>query len=575
MTTPASRRLVVVVDADPAFVEDARLLLQGERVLAARTTDEAAEIVTGGRVDLVVLGPSFGNESAVLGAGSLRVADPGVVIVLAANIVTNRILLGAMRSGIADVIDTPLTLRKLDDVLGRVGDAKAPASARPAAPQPEPAQAPAPRPEPPVVTIAFEAESGTATPMSFTPAGAGPRYGDVPPSGPIDEPDAGAGAPVPQAWVVPIVATPQPPAPVTSEPQVGVAAPRLVDQPVPPLAAATVVAPSAPVAPVVAVQQPPQQPPPEEAAPPRSIDVVLPSAFPPPPSTPPPSTRGDSWEPPRYDDAGPIGLERARPLSPDRPGRNPRTGSGRVVAVMAGKGGSGKTITAANLALALTFQHGEDTVVIVDADIQFGDVALMLQLDPSRTLGDAVARLAELSDARLDGMLLRHESGLRILPAPLLPTSEDAIPAKGIVAVIERLRGMYQFVIVDTPPIFDDHLITVLEAADHVLAVVDMDLPSVKNAKIALDALRGSGFPMDRMRLVVNRANAKARLDLVELERSLGLRVAGSIPSDRLVPQSVNEGIPVVALSPRSRVARSFHALAQMVTSEDRHVSRR
>ena len=542
MTTPASRRLVVVVDADPAFVEDARLLLQGERVLAARTTDEAAEIVTGGRVDLVVLGPSFGNESAVLGAGSLRVADPGVVIVLAANIVTNRILLGAMRSGIADVIDTPLTLRKLDDVLGRVGDAKAPASARPAAPQPEPAQAPAPRPEPPVVTIAFEAESGTATPMSFTPAGAGPRYGDVPPSGPIDEPDAGAGAPVPQAWVVPIVATPQPPAPV---------------------------------APVVAVQQPPPQPPPEEAAPPRSIDVVLPSAFPPPPSTPPPSTRVDSWEPPRYDDAGPIGLERARPLSPDRPGRNPRTGSGRVVAVMAGKGGSGKTITAANLALALTFQHGEDTVVIVDADIQFGDVALMLQLDPSRTLGDAVARLAELSDARLDGMLLRHESGLRILPAPLLPTSEDAIPAKGIVAVIERLRGMYQFVIVDTPPIFDDHLITVLEAADHVLAVVDMDLPSVKNAKIALDALRGSGFPMDRMRLVVNRANAKARLDLVELERSLGLRVAGSIPSDRLVPQSVNEGIPVVALSPRSRVARSFHALAQMVTSEDRHVSRR
>jgi len=87
MTTPASRRLVVVVDADPAFVEDARLLLQGERVLAARTTDEAAEIVTGGRVDLVVLGPSFGNESAVLGAGSLRVADPGVVIVLAAKLI--------------------------------------------------------------------------------------------------------------------------------------------------------------------------------------------------------------------------------------------------------------------------------------------------------------------------------------------------------------------------------------------------------------------------------------------------------------------------------------------------------
>jgi pilus assembly protein CpaE len=206
---------------------------------------------------------------------------------------------------------------------------------------------------------------------------------------------------------------------------------------------------------------------------------------------------------------------------------------------------------------------------------QFGDVALLLQLDPQRTLVDAVSRLDELSDARLDGMLLRHESGLRVMPAPLLPTSEEMVPAKGIVQVVERLRGMYQFVIVDTPPIFDDHLITVLECADDVLVVVDMDLPSVKNAKIALDALRSAHYPMDRVRLVVNRANAKARLDLVELERSLGLRVAGSIPSDRLVPQSVNEGIPVVALSPRSRVARSFHTLAQMLTADQRHSRRR
>jgi hypothetical protein len=101
MTVPAGRRLILVVDADPAFVEDARLLLQGERVLTARSTEEAAEIVAGGRVDVVLLGPSFGSESAVVEAGSLRVADPGVVIVLAANIVTNRILIGAMRSGVA------------------------------------------------------------------------------------------------------------------------------------------------------------------------------------------------------------------------------------------------------------------------------------------------------------------------------------------------------------------------------------------------------------------------------------------------------------------------------------------
>ena len=319
--------------------------------------------------------------------------------------------------------------------------------------------------------------------------------------------------------------------------------------------------------------EPPRLPDPPAADPRRVADAVV---YPPPPASPPPQGMTQVVRPlDRPVATGPVDLEGMGLLPADGYRRQPRPGSGKVVAIMAGKGGSGKTITATNLGLALTFHAGEDTVVLVDADIQFGDVALLLQLEPSHTLGDAVDRLDELSDARLDGMLLRHESGLRVIPAPLLPTPAERIPAKGIVEVIERLRGMYQYVVVDTPPIFDDHLVTILECADEVLTIVDMDLPSVKNAKIALDALRSSRFPMDRVRLVVNRVNAKARLDLVELERSLGLRVAGSIPSDRLVPQSVNEGIPVVALSPRSRVARAFHTLAQMLTADHRETRRR
>ena len=123
---------------------------------------------------------------------------------------------------------------------------------------------------------------------------------------------------------------------------------------------------------------------------------------------------------------------------------------------------------------------------------------------------------------------------------------------------------MYQFIIVDTAPIFDDGLITLLEHSDDTLLVVDMDLPSVKNAKIALDTLRAVGFDLSRVQLVVNRANSKARLDIGELERALGEKVSASIPSDRLVPQSVNEGVPAVAFSPRSRVAKAFHTLAEL-----------
>ncbi len=99
------------------------------------------------------------------------------------------------------------------------------------------------------------------------------------------------------------------------------------------------------------------------------------------------------------------------------------------------------------------------------------------------------------------------------------------------------------------------------------LLVVDMDMPSVKNAKLALDTLRLINFPMSKIKLVLNRVNSKARLDVDELERSLDLKVMAAIPSDKMVPRSVNEGVPVVALSPRSRVARGFHNVVRLVAN--------
>ena len=238
-------------------------------------------------------------------------------------------------------------------------------------------------------------------------------------------------------------------------------------------------------------------------------------------------------------------------------------GERQVIVVMAGKGGSGKSVVATNLAMALTFAAGEDAVAIVDADLQFGDVALLLQMDPVRNLAEVARQVEDLSEARLDALLLRHESGLRVLPAPLQPATANTVSPNAVAQVVEKLRRLYPFVVVDTGGALDDTLLTLLDHADEVIVVVDMDLPSVKNAKVVLDILRAGGYPMERLRLVVNRINSKARLDLVELERSLGLRTAAALPSDRLVPQSVNEGVPVVALSPRSRVARAFTHLAK------------
>ena len=617
----SQRRLVLVVDADQGFAEDARMLFSGQRVLTARSIDEAAEIVPGGRIDVAVLGPSLGSEEGIVAARDLRTVDPTLPLVLVANLVTNRMMLAGMKTGLAGVVETPLTPGKVDEIL---------AAARGGHPGPAAVGEPD---DGPVVSVEIEAVAGSAVPAAFTaptapalpaPAHPGddrlfapdPEWEEARPVGrtdarevPDDAPTvvasppievvAGAGRVTPPG---PIVETP-PPArvpPIAAEAE----SPRSVDvvQPLPPAFAPQADAPVFDAAPALPAWSPPptddpvvnvvQPLPPAFApqadapvfdaapalpswSPPPTVDPVF--EYPPPPPAPPPTMRREADElvVVHPEDESPLrsGVPAASPFAHPEPtpspALRPAAGGGRVVAVMAGKGGSGKTVTATNLAMALTFQRGDGRVVIVDTDLQFGDVALMLQLDPSRTLLDFVGKIDDLSDARFESMLLRHESGLRVLPAPVLPTSEDEVPAKLIAAIIDRLRALYEVVVIDTPPIFDDHLITVLEQADDVLVVVDMDLPSVKNAKIALDALRGAGFPMGRIQLVVNRVNAKARLDLVELERSLGLRVAGSIPSDRLVPQSVNEGIPVVALSPRSRVARAFHVLAGLVRTGD------
>jgi MinD-like ATPase involved in chromosome partitioning or flagellar assembly len=236
----------------------------------------------------------------------------------------------------------------------------------------------------------------------------------------------------------------------------------------------------------------------------------------------------------------------------------PSAREGRVVAVMSGKGGSGKTITAVNLAAALALEDAGG-VAVVDADFQFGDVAMMLAVTPAGTLDEAAGAA---DAAEIGRMVSLHERGIAVLAAPARPLAPGEVDADGIVRVIETLAAAPGIVIVDTPPVFGEALLAVLAASDLVLLVVDMDLPSVRSAITALGVLRASGFPLERVRAVVNRADSKARLDQAELTRSLGVPVLGTIPSDRLVPQSVNEGEPAVFLAERSRVARSFRAMA-------------
>jgi pilus assembly protein CpaE len=242
----------------------------------------------------------------------------------------------------------------------------------------------------------------------------------------------------------------------------------------------------------------------------------------------------------------------------------------QVVTVFSTKGGAGKSMLAANLAVVMARRAKDKPVVLVDADLQFGDVAVMLKLAPQHTIVDAVGSLDRLDASLLGQFLMRHEpSGLLILPAPLEPSFADQISAAEMVQIVRLLRTFCSAVVIDTPAYFNEVVLGLIEESDEVLLVAGMDIPNIKNVKIGLQTLRLLNVPMTKLHLVLNRANSKVKLDVSEVERTLQIKAESLIPSDVVVPQSVNKGIPVVLDSPKSGVAKSIEQLANMFVADD------
>ncbi|MGF1618561.1 MAG: CpaE family protein [Acidimicrobiia bacterium] len=237
---------------------------------------------------------------------------------------------------------------------------------------------------------------------------------------------------------------------------------------------------------------------------------------------------------------------------------------GRIVTVWSAKGGSGTTVVSTNLALLLN-RIQDKKVVLVDADLQFGDVCLVLQLEPKFTMVNAAHELHHLDSELLESLLTEHPSGLKVLAAPLEPAFADDITTAGLMHMIEILRENYDYIIIDTASMLDELILSLVEKSDQVLMVVDMDLPSVKNAKLALDTLRLLKFSTGAVSLVMNRSNSRSKLDNKEIEAALKISIDAAVPSDALVAASVNEGRPVVESEPKSKVARGLETVAALV----------
>lgn len=248
--------------------------------------------------------------------------------------------------------------------------------------------------------------------------------------------------------------------------------------------------------------------------------------------------------------------------SPRTPALAERRGApGRLIAVFSTKGGVGKSTIAINVAVAMA-RRSHERVVLVDGDLQFGDVAVLLGIPPQHTVLDAAAS-AQFADVELlRAMLARHESGLFVLPAPTEPVLGAQMPPDEMVNLCSALQTLCGHVIVDLPTQFDEYVLAVVDAADEVLLIGSMDIPSVKNLKIGVQALDLAAIAGPKLRLVLNRANTQVKLDVREIEQVLGMRADFPIPSDISVPMSVNAGVPVVDYEPRSAATRALEHIA-------------
>ena len=228
--------------------------------------------------------------------------------------------------------------------------------------------------------------------------------------------------------------------------------------------------------------------------------------------------------------------------------------SSRVIMVSSTKGGTGKTSLSVNLAVGLAEAHVR--TLMLDLDVQFGDVGIVLGLDrPERTLHDLAAAAGDLDAEKLRGYVVKHGSGLHVVPAPLRPEEGEEIDSARIATIIQTARGMYDAIVVDTAPLFDGPMLTALDRSDQVLLVSTPDVPSMKNIRLALQTLDLLGFPTDRISLVANRSGMPGGASASEIAETIGRQIRYVLPEDSIVPSSINSGVPATIFKPKSRYA--------------------
>jgi pilus assembly protein CpaE len=242
-------------------------------------------------------------------------------------------------------------------------------------------------------------------------------------------------------------------------------------------------------------------------------------------------------------------------------GDSPSRGDGRVVTVFSAKGGVGKTTVSTNVAAELA--SGGSRVLLVDLDLAFGDVAICLGIISERTMSDIVAMGGHLDEEGLASVVVRHESGVDVVCAPSSPADADRIPAATVTELLRVAKGRYDYIVVDTPPAFDEHVLAAFDMSDTSILLATLDVPAVKNLRLTLDTLDLLGHPRESWVVVLNRANSKVGLTIDDVAAALHRPIAVQIPSSVSVPAAANRGVLLVSDDPRHPVSSAIKALVR------------
>jgi pilus assembly protein CpaE len=242
-----------------------------------------------------------------------------------------------------------------------------------------------------------------------------------------------------------------------------------------------------------------------------------------------------------------------------------QSGKGVVICVAGVKGGAGRSMVAANLAIAIR-QQSQRRVALVDANIAFGDIGVMMNVSDSKTMLDAVPYARQVDTELINNIMVDHGSGVQVLLAPPSPQEAEVVTADLVKSIVQVMTGMFDVIIVDTRPSFDELNLAVFDAADLLLLLVTMDMTAIKDARQFLEVTELLGYPEERLRLVLNRSNTYSGIPASEIGESLRRPLWARIPDEPgPVLRSVNEGVPIVSTSSDSKVAEELNRMAREI----------